>query len=1058
MAGRGEKNGHTTRVTAEMYKDFVDNARDLFQCVDSEGKFIFVNQAWLTALGYAAKEIDKITLWNIIHPDSMEHCQAVFEQVLAGKAYGAVEAIFVAKDGTPIAVEGNVGVKLDENGRFVHTRGVFRNVTDRKQAEEALKEREEKYRALFSLMRLMSDTMPDMLWAKDLDKKYIFANEAICKNLLNARDTAEPIGKTDLYFADRERNAHPEQPDWHTFGELCMDSDSVTLKEMKPMQFDEYGNVKGKFRYLDVHKAPLFNDKGKLIGIVGTARDVTDQKRNEESLRESEEKHRFLAENMGDIIWTLDLDFKTTFVSPSITRILGYTPEERKRQSLSEVMVPESQMRSIEMLKQELACEEEGTSDPGRSATIEVEYYHRDGSTVWMENIMRALRDEEGRLIGIYGISRDISERKQAEESLRASEKKYREILSTIEEGYYEVDLAGNFVFFNDSFWKGSGYSKDELMQGSYKKLYKNPQEVMQTFSRIYRTGIAEKAADWPVITKDGREIFIEVSISLRCDEKGNPIGFRGIARDITERKLAEEKLREHEKLQQLLMNMATDLINVPLEKIDQTINWMLKAVGEFTKADRVYIFKHDYGRRVTSNTYEWCAEGITPKIDNLQDFPLEKFADYLEAHQKGEVVHIPSVAQMPANHALRPFFEAQGIQSVVMLPTFSEDVNTGFVGFDTVRQQKTFTEQEINLLKILAVITSNVLTRQEIESNIRYISFHDQLTGLYNRHFLEEEMARLNTKRQLPLAVIMADLNGLKLVNDTYGHATGDKMLIEAANIIRNSCRGEDVIARWGGDEFVILLPQTTVEETWLICKRITESCQNSVVGDVPVSIALGIATKASETKSLIETLQESETEMYKQKLIESRSTKSAMVASLLNILAAKSFETEEHTRAMQEAAQIIGAKLNLPDSELHRLDLLIDLHDIGKVNIAENILTKKSSLTAEEWEAIRKHPEIGYRIAMATEEFAHVAEDILAHHERWDGAGYPQGLKGENIPLLARITAVADAYEVMSSGRPYKKAMSRSEIIAEFKRCAGTHFDPELVKIFLSVLEVEG
>ena len=228
--------------------------------------------------------------------------------------------------------------------------------------------------------------------------------------------------------------------------------------------------------------------------------------------------------------------------------------------------------------------------------------------------------------------------------------------------------------------------------------------------------------------------------------------------------------------------------------------------------------------------------------------------------------------------------------------------------------------------------------------------------------------------------------------------------------------------------------------------------------MGDVPVSIALGIATKASETKSLIETLQESETEMYKQKLIESRSTKSAMVASLLNILAAKSFETEEHTRAMQEAAQMIGAKLNLPDSELHRLDLLIDLHDIGKVNIAENILTKKSSLTAEEWEAIRKHPEIGYRIAMATEEFAHVAEDILAHHERWDGAGYPQGLKGENIPLLARITAVADAYEVMSSGRPYKKAMSRSEIIAEFKRCAGTHFDPELVKIFLSVLEVEG
>jgi HD-GYP domain-containing protein (c-di-GMP phosphodiesterase class II) len=228
--------------------------------------------------------------------------------------------------------------------------------------------------------------------------------------------------------------------------------------------------------------------------------------------------------------------------------------------------------------------------------------------------------------------------------------------------------------------------------------------------------------------------------------------------------------------------------------------------------------------------------------------------------------------------------------------------------------------------------------------------------------------------------------------------------------------------------------------------------------VEDVPVSIALGIATKTSETKSLIETLQEAENEMYRQKLTESRSTKSAMVTSLLNTLAAKSFETEEHARGMQKIAQQIAAYLNLTDSELHRLELLITLHDIGKINIAEEILTKNDSLAADEWEAIKKHPEIGYRIAMATEEFAHVAEDILAHHEHWDGAGYPQGLKGEVIPLLARITAIADAYEVMSNGRPYKKAMSKNKIIAEFRKCSGAQFDPQLVEIFLSVLEADG
>jgi diguanylate cyclase (GGDEF)-like protein/PAS domain S-box-containing protein len=778
MTGQDKINELTAGEMAAICKDFVGNARDLIQCVNSEGKFVFVNQAWLEVLGYTTDEINQITLWDIIHPDSMEHCQAVFKQVLTGKAYGEVEAIFCAKDGTSIMVEGNVGVKLDENGRFVHTQGIFRDVTNRKQAEEAIK----------------------------------------------------------------------------------------------------------------------------------------------------------------------------------------------------------------------------------------------------------------------------------------SSERKYRDILSTIEESYYEVDLAGNFIFCNDSFCKDSGYSQDELMQGSYMKLFKNPHEVFQAYNRVYRTGVAEKAVDWPVITKDGREIIVEGSITLRRDEAGNPVGFRGIARDITERKLAEEKLREYEKLQKLLMNMATELINVPLEEIDQAINEMLGAVGEFTKADRVYIFKHDYDRLVTSNTHEWCAEDIAPEIDNLQDIPFELFTDFLETHQQKEIVHIPAVARMPANHKMRPVFEAQGIQSVIMLPLFCEDVNTGFVGFDAVRQQKTFTEQEIKLLKVLASITSNVLARQKAETNIRHISFHDQLTGLFNRHFLEEEMARLNTERQLPLAVIMADLNGLKLVNDTYGHDKGDKMLFEAANILRNSCRVEDVIARWGGDEFLILLPQTTAEEARLICNRITEGCQNSVVDDLPVSIALGTVCKTSMAKNLAESLCEAEDEMYKQKLTESRSTKSAMVTALLNTLAAKSYETEEHTRGMKKIAQKIGANLNLSASELRRLELLVTLHDIGKINISEDILTKKSSLTAEEWEAIRKHPEIGYRIAMATEEFAHVAKDILAHHEKWDGSGYPQSLKAEVIPLLSRITAIADAYEVMSNGRPYKKAMSENEIIAEYKRCAGTHFDPELSAILLSILEAEG
>jgi HD-GYP domain-containing protein (c-di-GMP phosphodiesterase class II) len=292
-------------------------------------------------------------------------------------------------------------------------------------------------------------------------------------------------------------------------------------------------------------------------------------------------------------------------------------------------------------------------------------------------------------------------------------------------------------------------------------------------------------------------------------------------------------------------------------------------------------------------------------------------------------------------------------------------------------------------------------------------------------------------------------------LINDTYGHLFGDKILSGASQVITGNCRQEDIVSRWGGDEFVILLPQTSTEEALNLRKRIIDGCQDVSVEDVPVSMALGVATKNDPQQSLVDKLKEAEDSMYKQKLTESRSTKNAVLKALLKALEAKSYETEQHTRRMQQVAKQIGEKINLPDTEVNRLELLITLHDIGKINLSEEILTKDGPLTEDEWVEVKKHPEVGFRIARATEEFAHVADDILAHHECWDGKGYPQGLQGTEIPLLARITAIADAYEVMTNGRPYKKAFSPDEVSDEFQRCCGTQFDPELVKIFLTICE---
>ena len=356
--------------------------------------------------------------------------------------------------------------------------------------------------------------------------------------------------------------------------------------------------------------------------------------------------------------------------------------------------------------------------------------------------------------------------------------------------------------------------------------------------------------------------------------------------------------------------------------------------------------------------------------------------------------------------------------------------------------------EGETEIVAICWDVTEQKLS----EEKIRYMSFHDTLTGLHNRVFMEEEMRRLDTDRQLPLSIIMAGLNDLKLVNDTYGHDMGDELLKTVAQTLRDSCRKEDILARWGGDEFVILLPKTSRSEAERLGKRIRRNCRQTHIGDIPISLALGAASKNEADTSLYDVLKEAEVSMYKQKLADSKNTGGTVLNALLKTLETKSFEKEEHVCRMQMLALKFGEKLGLPDSELNRLSLLITLRDIGKISIPKEILTKEGPLTEEEWEIMKKHPETGYRITRAIEEFALVAEDILAHHENWDGSGYPRGLRGEQIPLLARITAIVNAYEIMTSGRPYRRRLSPAEAAAELERNAGTQFDPDLVPIFLT------
>jgi len=362
---------------------------------------------------------------------------------------------------------------------------------------------------------------------------------------------------------------------------------------------------------------------------------------------------------------------------------------------------------------------------------------------------------------------------------------------------------------------------------------------------------------------------------------------------------------------------------------------------------------------------------------------------------------------------------------------------------------------EENGEVKTLEGIIIDITESKQRLMQVQYLNDHDPMTGLYNHRFFEEAKFRLDRKECLPLSIITADINGIRLINDAFGHAEGDRMIIETAKIIQGCCRDGDVLARTGGDEFRILLPNTDWEEAYKIVNEINRACErhNNALKDKSrsINLSVGYGTKTITDENIKVTEKEAEDYMYRHKLLEQNSYYSAILSSTMATMYVKSQETEEHAQRLAELSKMIGRVLNLQQKSMDELELFAMLHDIGKIGIDDRILNKPGKLSDEEWEVMKRHPEIGYRIARSSPELAPVAEYILTHHEHWDGNGYPKGLKGENIPLLSRILAVADAYDAMTEDRVYRKALTREQAIEEIRKNAGTQFDPNIVQIFI-------
>src|SRR3972149_2841329 len=585
----------------------------------------------------------------------------------------------------------------------------------------------------------------------------------------------------------------------------------------------------------------------------------------------------------------------------------------------------------------------------------------------------------------------------------------FQKLIDNIPDHIYIKDKKSRFVIVNKATADFLGKKPEDLIGKTDFDLFpeEKAKEYFNDEIRVMKKG--EPITDnVEKLIYSGKEFWMSSSKIPWYDRNGKIMGTMGISRDITKRKQSEDDLLSREK----------SLFDSLMDNITESI-----------------FYKDLNSRFIRINTA--CAEKFGIKNPEQAvgktgfDFFSEEHAKQAYEDEQNVIKTSKPIVDLEEKETFEN--KADKWASTTKIPWYDKDKNIiGTFG-----------------------ITKDITEKKKAEEKIKYLSFHDTLTGLYNRAYFDEELKRLDTKRQLPITIVMGDINGLKVINDAYGHEKGDTFLKKIADILKDAFRKEDILSRWGGDEFIAILPKTHKKDTKGIVKRVKEMCQEKATTDMPLSISMGISSKKSPQEDINAVLKEAEDKMYKSKISESKSTNEVIISSLRENLKERRFSGERHSGKMQQYALTIGRSLNLSDVKLEELKLLMDLHNIGKLALADEIKSKPGRLSKEEWKIVKKLPEIGYRIAESSAVLRPIAEAILSHHEWYNGEGYPRGVKGKEIPILSRISLLINSYEAMTTDRPYRKKMAKKEIIKEIKRCCGTQFDPKVVKIFLEILE---
>ncbi len=500
------------------------------------------------------------------------------------------------------------------------------------------------------------------------------------------------------------------------------------------------------------------------------------------------------------------------------------------------------------------------------------------------------------------------------------------------------------------------------------------------------------------VVCKNGEIKWVEEWVIHERDRSGKLVHEKGIIRDIDESVRISEKLKESEAKYKELFDNASAII------------FTFNRHGEITNYNKTFLEALKIEKR-------------------FENYVIE---DFLTSYYRSHSLFMQCVEKIGTRFELE-IIDLKGQKKFIEL------------NYRVVYQYGSPYE--------IHAVGQDVTERKLAAEKINFLTSHDTLTGLYNRSYFDKMLVVYREDEDRNVSIIIGDVNGLKMINDAFGHKLGDELLVQVAKILKSVFYDpKDVIARLSGDEFAIITERKNIGT---LIDRIHARCGSVVDFPFKIDISLGFSSRKKSNIGIDGIFREADHQMYKNKLKTSKHIKSMLIQNLQQKLSEESLETVEHAERIKILSEKVGEYLNLSETAMEELDLTAIMHDLGMISIPKEILNKKGKLNQKEIKKVMKHAEIGYHLLVATPNLAGIGDYVLAHHENYDGTGYPQGLSGGDIPLISRIISVVDAYEAMTHVRSYRAAKTHQQAIDEILSLSGTRYDPSIVHAFLKSME---